>query len=438
MQPAPEATLEAAARDVQVWAYPLIFAQRVRLNFVQPLDPFAPRPSTSAGAPLNTFGHQRRLSDPTLTVGVAPNVDTLYSVAWLDVRHNEFELRLPDFGDRYASFQLALPDTTSPIAISRTTSGGPLPTIRIGKGPTRLDEDTDEVSLRTNWRYVMVVGRILVDAADDLDLERAHQLQDAMDLKITPRGAPPVLALRDAELARYTRQAEIGDPTAFALALAQVLDDADPDAVTDTLRRDIDQSRIQDVGELSSPATRAIAEGLSRGYDDIDRHVRSFGRLTNGWAVNDVGTAFGGDHLLRAAVAHSQIFINPVSEALYPVCEVDGAGEPLDGERWNYEITFTAGALPPVHAFWSLTMYHAQGLLVDNEIDRYAIGDRTSDLRLGDGGSLTIRIQASRPAHDVNWLPAPSGPFRLMLRLYRPASTTWDPPAVIRVDKAVS
>ncbi|MEU1803547.1 DUF1214 domain-containing protein [Streptomyces sp. NPDC019937] len=436
MEHTPEATLEAASRDVQVWSYPLIFAQRVRLNFVQPLDPFGPRQATSAGAPVNTFGHQRRLSDPTLTVGVAPNVDTLYSVAWLDVRHNEFELRLPDFGDRYASFQVALPDTTSPIVISRGTPGEPLPTVKIGKGMARLEADGGEVRLRTNWRYVMIVGRILVDGANKLDLAAAHQLQDALTLRSTPYGVPPEPAARDVELAGTTRQAEIEDPATFALALAQVLDDADPDAITDELCRDINRSRIQGIAGLSTASTSAIADGLAQGCDDIERHVRSFGRSANGWAINDVGTDFGDNRLLRAAVAHSQIFINPVSEALYPVCEVDAAGKPLDGEGCAYEITFAAGSLPPVQAFWSLTMYHAKGLLVDNEINRYAIGDRTPGLRFGDDGSLVIRLQHSRPPDDANWLPAPSGPFRLMLRLYRPTTTAWDPPAVVRVDAA--
>lgn len=142
--------LAEAARATHVWAYPLVFAQRVRLNFTQPLAPTVRRPRTSAGAALNTFGHQRRLSDPTLTVGVAPNVDTLYSVAWLDVRHNSFVLKLPDVGARYASFQLALQDTRTPITVSTPAAGERFPIISIASGTDGLAVTDERVELRTS------------------------------------------------------------------------------------------------------------------------------------------------------------------------------------------------------------------------------------------------------------------------------------------------
>ncbi|MCX2729152.1 DUF1214 domain-containing protein [Saccharopolyspora sp. NFXS83] len=418
--------MNEAARAVQVWAYPLVFAQRVRLNFTQPLDPNAKRPLNSAGAPLNAFGHQRRLSDPTLTVGVAPNVDTLYSVAWLDVRHNDFTLRFPDFGPRYASFQLALPDTSTPITISASAPGERLPVVSIAGGPDRLEVTEDEVRLRTWWRYVMVVGRILVEpeASDDA-LDATHRLQDAIELRRLPvSDAPPPTG--DLSLARLSRQAETTEPEAFARALRQVLDDADPALVDEPLQRTLTRSRL-----LDNPSPPESADGLRHGLQDIRAHVRGLGRPANGWAINDTGTDFGGDHLLRAAVAHSQIFINPVAEALYPVCEVDSNRDLLDGSVHDYRLTFEAGSLPPARAFWSLTAYHAKGLLVANETGRYAIGDRTPRLTYRPDGSLTLEISAARPDTTANWLPVPAGPFRLMLRLYRPATTEWDPPPVI-------
>lgn len=416
--------LDEAARALQVWVYPLVFAQRVRLNFTQPLDPTAERPLNSAGAPLNTFGHQRRLSDPTLTVGVAPNVDTLYSVAWLDVRHNDFTLRFPDFGARYASFQLALPDTSTPITISAPSPGERLPAVSIAAGPEQLEVTDGEVRLRTPWRYVMVVGRILVEPeASDEALADVHRLQDSIDLQRIPVAAPPPPTY-DLDLAHVSREAETTDPDAFALALRQVVADADPALVDDSLRPPL--TRL-----LDNPAPSEAADGLRRGLQDIADHVRGLGRQANGWAINDIGTDFGADHLLRAAVAHAQIFINPVSEALYPLCEVDASGDLLDGGAHDYRLTFGSGSLPPVGAFWSLTAYHAKGLLVANEIGRYAIGDRTPRLTYDPDGSLTIQISAARPDAAANWLPVPAGPFRLMLRLYRPKTTKWDPPPVV-------
>ncbi|WP_431875784.1 DUF1214 domain-containing protein [Amycolatopsis sacchari] len=270
------------------------------------------------------------------------------------------------------------------------------------------------------------MGRILVEpeASDDV-LAATHRLQDAIDLRRRPVSeAPP--SPGDLRLARLSRADETTDPGSFALALRQVLDDADPAVVDGSLPPTLSRSRLLDA--LSAPGA---ADGLLRGLQDIDDHVRALGRLVNGWAINDTGTDFGEDHLLRAAVAHSQIFINPVSEALYPVCEVDANGDLLDGNVHRYQLTFKAGSLPPVAAFWSLTAYHAKGLLVANEIDRYAIGDRTPGLTFGRDGSLTIEIGASRPDPATNWLPVPAGPFRLMLRLYHPATTQWEPPAVV-------
>ena len=126
--------VEQAAARLQVWGFPLIFAQRVRLGFTQPAAPAAPRPPTSAGAAVGTFGHQRELSSPELRVGVAPNVDTLYSVAWIDLDAGPRRLVMPDLGDRYYSVQVALADTSSPWALGRRTHGGQLPPVTLRRG----------------------------------------------------------------------------------------------------------------------------------------------------------------------------------------------------------------------------------------------------------------------------------------------------------------
>jgi hypothetical protein len=116
-----------------VWGYAPILATRMRQTFTNPLDPFAPRLPTSAGAPLNNIGHQRRLSDPTLE-GVAPNVDTLYSLAWLDLADEPFVLEAPDFGPRYYTFQIGHADTTTQLSLGARTHGPQLPPIFVS-GP---------------------------------------------------------------------------------------------------------------------------------------------------------------------------------------------------------------------------------------------------------------------------------------------------------------
>lgn len=424
------------AELLQVWAYPLVFAQRMRLNFTQPLDPDGPRPATSAGARAGRLGHQRRLAGPDLAVGVAPNVDTLYSVAWLDLGGGEREVVLPDPGDRYLSLQVGCADTTSPLVISRRTHGDRLPPVRVGRGVPTVTSEGDRIRVSTPARWAMVVARTGVVPGDPADLAAAHAVQDGIRLVPARAGEPAEPPPRpvDVALTHIARQEEILQPREFAIALTAVLDDhaaVVPAGVAAAIRA-CDLAGLA-TGSAERARTRGVADGLRQGYDAIRSRVGDLGRTVNGWSVNDRGAQFGDDHLLRAAVAHAQIYVNPADEALYPVCETDADGMPLDGRAGPYRLEFPPGGLPPARAFWSLTMYHAEGLLVDNVLGRYAVGDRTPGLEPAADGSLRVEISASPPpSGNANWLPAPDGPFRLMLRLYWPERRDWAPPPVVR------
>ena len=148
---------------------------------------------------------------------------------------------------------------------------------------------------------------------------------------------------------------------------------------------------------------------------------------------------YGTDYETRAGVAWLGLGANLVKDALYPRSQLDGDGQPLDGAH-TYVLHFDKGQTPPVDGFWSLTMYNAQQFFVDNPIDRYAIGDRDK-LQANPDGSLTLYIQQQSPGQDKasNWLPAPAGPFNVILRMYWPkeaaATGTWTPPAIVRTDK---
>jgi hypothetical protein len=176
------------------------------------------------------------------------------------------------------------------------------------------------------------------------------------------------------------------------------------------------------------------------GAEFVAEKTRDLGKGVNGWTINYLGPRFGDDHLLRAAVAKDQIYVTAPEEALYPVAKIDSHGAPLTGAH-AYRITFRAGE-PPVDAFWSLTMYATDGPLVDNPIDRYAIGDRTPGLATDPDGALTIHVQHAPPASldGLNWLPAPPGAFHLMLRLYVPRAAvlggSWVPPPIERAVEA--
>jgi hypothetical protein len=169
----------------------------------------------------------------------------------------------------------------------------------------------------------------------------------------------------------------------------------------------------------------------------------------NGWQV---GSAFGdrtfydGNWLLRAAAAKAGIYGNNADEAMYPATRVDSTGQPIDTSKHNYTITFAKDALPPVNAFWSVTMYDGKSqLLIENPINRYLVNSpMLPSMKKNADGSLTIYVQKDSPGKDkeANWLPAPNDTAYLVMRLYWPKTEapsilpagegTWSPPAVVQ------
>ncbi len=182
-------------------------------------------------------------------------------------------------------------------------------------------------------------------------------------------------------------------------------------------------------------APRAARRLLARAVERANAFSR---RRNNGWLVSlpYIGD-YGRNYLGRAVVARFALGANTPEETVYPTAFTDSHGRPLRGRR-SYTIRFDRGDLPPVGAFWSLTMYDGDGYLHPNGQDRYAIGDRTSGLRRGSDGSLTLHLQHSDPGgrRRSNWLPAPGGRLRLIMRLYEPRRAAfnrdWRPPAIAR------
>jgi hypothetical protein len=156
----------------------------------------------------------------------------------------------------------------------------------------------------------------------------------------------------------------------------------------------------------------------------------------NGWSgVGGAVGRYGTNYAPRAAVARVGLGALPPEEAIYLTCQQDGAGNSLDGNH-RYSMHFPKDLIPPIRAFWSLTIYSDDGYFVPNPIRRFAIGDR-DPLKFNPDGSLDLYIQHAPPGgdRDSNWLPAPDGKFNLALRLYWPSeeilSGRWTPPPVL-------
>ena len=166
---------------------------------------------------------------------------------------------------------------------------------------------------------------------------------------------------------------------------------------------------------------QALQTGIEQGEKLIDGKVNDLGTNINGWIINLNTGNYGSDYLLRAAVTKVLLGANVPQESVYPYTLVDSDGKNLSGTQ-KYVLHFDKNNLPPVDAFWSLSMYNSKKYFVDNQLNRFSIGDHTPGLKYNADGSLDIYIQHNSPDKDKesNWLPAPSDIFNLTLRMYIP------------------
>jgi hypothetical protein len=211
----------------------------------------------------------------------------------------------------------------------------------------------------------------------------------------------------------------------------------------------IGPSKTFNFKDLSLEQKAEILIGMKQGESKVTAAVAKAGTVVNGWNVSGLpgdSAHYNGDWLARAAAAQAGIYGNSPEEAMYPFTFNDVTGKKLDGSKSNYTITFPAGQLPPVNAFWSVTMYDGKTqFLIKNPINRYLINTpMLPSMKTDADGSLTLYIQNKSPGPDreANWLPAPAGPIYLVMRLYWPKDSspsilpagkgTWQPPAVVR------
>jgi hypothetical protein len=202
-----------------------------------------------------------------------------------------------------------------------------------------------------------------------------------------------------------------------------------------------------DFKDLSLEHKAAVLLAMKEGDDKVDKYLATGMKNINGWKIGSVfgdRAFYNGDWLMRAAAAKGGIYGNDAVEATYPMTRVDATGATLDGSKHKYTLTFPAGQLPPVNAFWSVTMYDGKTqLLIENPLGRYLINSpMLPGMKKNPDGSLTLYIQKDSPgkAKEANWLPAPSGTMYLVMRLYWPKDTppsilpagagSWKPPAV--------
>lgn len=414
------------AREAVLFTLPLYEMARMRAATSPRKHPtlgFAGADATSMLRWMNQFTHTRRLLGPQDREVVTPNNDTLYTNAWLDLAAGPVLIEVPEMGQRY--WTLGFLDLWSnPFAYAgRRTTGNQAQRLFV-HGPHWQGPAPDgAIEIAAPGDDIWIIGRILVDdRADDLAAVRA--LQDRFVIR-RPDGEPVASRLDVAMAGRKTTTpaaAEYRRIVATALARNPA-----PAGHTYQVRNAAQFGLTADeTAAAVTTADAALQDALASVCVEL-RDTAQPSDLGGGWNLPVlVRTDYGDDFLTRARVARNLIGALGIEEAMYVVAEVDADGAALDG-RHRYELTFPAGQAPQVAAFWSLTIYRKSDcLLVDNAIDRYSIGDRTAGLRCDEDGALRIRIQASDPGPDCNWLPAPAEPFYLTLRLYQPRADHLD------------
>jgi hypothetical protein len=417
----PDADVATIAATGYVYGLPYIEMARTRAQIL------------GAAPGVDRFIHRRGLATASSRGVTSPNNDTLYSTAWLDLACGPVLLRTPDFGARYWSVALMGMNTDN-FAVPGTRTHGNRPGRFLiaaadwqGEMPARTE------LIRSPSRWVWALGRIIAD-----DVSAVTRLQDSLTLTAPATGcaATPGLPGRLSST----------DPVAFLGLLGALLVENPPPAADAPVL-----AQLQRIGFVPGQAfrtdrwSREEREALQRGFDGAREAVlhntdQRAQNLVNGWLIPPPGVGDAGtDYALRAAVALHGLAALPRAEAIY--LQHDGSGTPTVGAK-HWRLHFAAGELPPVDAFWSLTLYEptpdGRFYFFPNPHDRYSVGDHTSGVTRNADGSLDVLIQADEPASLAsNWLPAPSGVFSLSFRAYLPRRPlldgTWHMPPLKEV-----
>ncbi|MFD0148761.1 DUF1254 domain-containing protein [Streptomyces sp. NPDC055721] len=424
MQPTPEEARRTAA-DAWIWGYPLL--ENYRTMYPQAIDADDPRY-------VGGFGRFRHYAEPFTAADtdvVTPNNDTPYSWAWLDLRAEPVVVSVPAV-DRYYVLPFHDLDTTYVGYVgARTTGRKAGDYLLAGPGWTGTVPEGITGVLRADTFLVGILGRTYLSGPEDVPALRAIQEQYALRplSTYTDTAAPhPV----DEPVWPVWREEDLGNVEFFTLLdfLLQFFPVLERER---DLRDRLAALGVSGTGEFEpsalAPELRtAVEQGIADARARLDDARRTTQASTHLFGTR---AELGDDHLARAVAADKGLYGLPSAEAWYGGRLADDRGnQPPNAADHDHVIHFPAGHLPPARFFWSATMYRLpERLLVDNEIGRYSIGDRTPGLVYDDDGGLTLYVRKDRPADPkqaANWLPAPDGPFTVVVRMYGPDPSVLD------------
>jgi hypothetical protein len=442
------AEIKTIAQEGFVYGLPIVMGYAVMYEYA------VDKNSGQYKAPFNQIKNEARVFTYKDTAIVTPNSDTPYSLAWLDLRAEPMVLSMPAVEkSRYYSVMLCDGNTFNYGYIgSRATGSEPGNYMIVGpdwKGDTPAG--ITKVFNSTTQFSIAIFRTQLFNPADMPNVVKVQSGYKAQPLStFLKQPAPPAApAINFPKVNSELVKTNFFDYLDFSLQFAP----AGPEekAIREKLARlGIGAGKTFDFNSLSPEQKAAMVEGMKAGEAEVEDGVKKIGTNINGWHIASIAgdrAFFNGDWLKRAEGAKAGIYGNDAVEAMYPLAIALPDGEPLDGSKHNYTLTFPDGQFPPVNAFWSVTMYDGKTqFLIKNPINRYLINSpMLPNMKKNADGSLTLYIQKDSPGKDKesNWLPAPNGPIYLVMRLYWPKETppsilppgegTWKPPGIVKV-----
>ena len=438
-----EQEAHAIGVDAYVYFYPLVTMDLTRKQSTN----IEPGKEPGKG-PMNTFTNVPEYPPADYRTVVRVNFDTLYSIAWLDLTKEPMVVSAPNTDGRY--YLLPMLDMWTDVFASpgwRTTgtqAGNFLVTPpgwsgTVPAGMTRISAPTP---------YVWIIGRTRTDGPQDYDA--VHKIQAGykvtalseigkpakpLEVKIDPTvdmKTPPKVQVDTMAADKFF---------AYTAELLKVIPPhfTDQPIIAQLKRIGIEPGKSFDLAKADPAIRNALTSVPEDGQRLMAWKKPTLARVANDWSMNtDTMGVYGNFYLKRAIVAMIGLGASQPQDAIYPLNVADADGQPLTGDD-DYVLHFEKGELPPVEAFWSVTMYDAEGFQAANPINRFAIGDRDS-LSYNNDGSLDLYLQHENPGpqKESNWLPAPRGPLGVTMRLYAPAPQVlvgrWNPPPIQRVN----
>ncbi|MEC3920491.1 DUF1254 domain-containing protein [Nocardia sp. CDC160] len=439
--PSAGVSADDAAVNAYVYTYPLVSVEvtRRQQTNVPAADP------AKGVAPMNQLAPLAFLPDAKFTSVVRPNVDTLYTSMLFDVAAEPLVVSVPAMGDRYHLFPLLDMWTNVDAAPgSRTIDNAGKGYEFAIVGPNwqgDLPAGVHEYRLPTDSGWM--IGRIQVDGPDDVP--NVIAIQDKLTAVPLSSYGKPYTPPQNTDLhPDWPQKQPVADYIhkltpqqywdLYYSSLSHTQTRAEDKELLDRLARiGWSPDRKLDLSQLPSADRTRWEQAWPKALGRIETDIST--TPINGWktARKNIGD-YGTDYSARAIVAYAGLGANLPQDALYPGTYVDEKNNRLNADH-TYVLHFAADTIPPVHGFWSLTMYDGKGFFVENPINRYSV--RGERLTANPDGSVDIYVQRENPgpAKESNWLPAPeSGDFNLMLRTYWPdqkiVDGSWNPPAV--------